>query len=71
LRLGHPLSLSSDELAKLLALCLGDLVWKQAVTQNVMVAVCYTAQLPEVETACFPWLGQGLMLACSRLLSIL
>lgn len=65
--MGHPLSLESEELAKLLSLCRGDLVWKQAVTGNVMVAVSYMTTVPDVETACFPRPGQRLMLAHSRL----
>lgn len=59
--MGHPPSLASEELAKLLALRLGDRVWKWAVTQDVMVA-----KLPEVGTACFPQSGPRLMLARSR-----
>ena len=68
---GHPLSLESEELPRLPSLCLDNLVWKWAVTQNVMMAVSYMAKLPEAEAACFPRPGQRLMLACSRLLFII
>lgn len=50
---GHLLSSESEELAKLLSLCLGDSVWTWDVTLNMKVAASYVAKFPEVEADYF------------------